>query len=80
MMGAAHANIGGVVMSPSTDVKLNGTAGTIGFTSAPSDEKGFNSGSGLGMLAGGPARLGGVPDANSNALTVQKRLPKEETV
>ena len=30
-------------------------------------------------MGGGAARLGGL-DANGNALTVHKRLPKEETV
>ena len=45
------------------------------------DKEGFNTGSGAGALPLGPARLGGAPaDSNSNALTVSKRLPKEETM
>lgn len=76
MMGAAHAGLAG---SGTSDAKLTGPGVAGGFTAATTDEKGYNGGSsGLGM---GPARLGGgVPDANTNALTVQKRLPKEETV
>ena len=45
------------------------------------EEKGFMNGSGAAQLPLGPARLGGAPaDSNSNALTVSKRLPKEETM
>ena len=77
MMGAAHGNLAG-------DAKLSTTA-AHGFTSAPSDEKaGYaannnNQNSNALGMGGGAARLGGL-DANGNALTVNKRLPKEETV
>lgn len=77
MMGAAHSSLISGGQGTSTDAKMNGV-GPGAFASATSDvEKGL---SGLGIGTGGPARLGGVPDANTNALTVQKRLPKEETV
>ena len=80
MMGAAHGNLAGPI-SPSNDAKLS-SPNPVGFTSAPSDEKGaFNNNNGssttnnaLGM--GGAGRLG----LDQNALTVNKRLSKEETV
>lgn len=80
MMGAAHSSLIGSGQGAMTDTKLNGAGGGAGaFASATSDvEKGGLSGLGIGT--GGPARLGGVTDTNTNALTVQKRLPKEETV
>ena len=84
MMGAAHGNLAGPI-SPSNDAKLS-SPNPVGFTSAPSDEKvafnnnnnngssTTNNNNALGM--GGAGRLG----LDQNALTVSKRLPKEETV
>ena len=72
LMGAAHGNLGGPVQSPTTDAKMNAVAAGGGFPSA--EEKGFSGnpgGAGLGRLG---------LDSNSNAMTVHKRLPKEETV
>ena len=84
MMGAAHGNLAAPMQSPS-DAKQLSTTAAVGFGSATSDEKGFgreggpgaNNNAALGM-GGGAGRLG--LDSNSNALTVHKRLPKEETV
>ena len=85
MMGAAHGNLAAPIQSPSNDAKQLATTAAVGFGSAPSDEKGFGreggpagpNGAALGM-GGGAGRLG--LDSNGNALTVHKRLPKEETV
>ena len=60
MMGAAHGNLAGP-MSPQNDAKLVST-NAVGFTSVPSDEKGFNNnGPSTGSNAlgiGGAGRLG----------------------
>ena len=83
MMNAAHGNLAGPLQSPNADAKAG--AGGGGFTGAPSDEKGFNnmptgvsSGGGNALGMGGAGRIG--LEGPSNALTVSKRLPKEETV
>ena len=80
MMGAAHGNLAAPLQSPSGDPKQLSTTAAVGFASATSDEKGMvnTNGATLGM-GGGAGRLG-LDSSNTNALTVHKRLPKEETV
>ena len=82
MMGAAHSNLAGQPQSPPNDAKLSTTA-AVGFSSVPSDEKGFGQGpssnQNTGALGIGAAGRLGL-DPNGNALQVHKRPPKEETV
>lgn len=64
--------------------KLGDAAGG-GFASVTSGDKGYaNMGSGAGQNGFGPLQGAGHGrlglDSNNNALTVSKRLPKEETV
>ena len=77
MMGAAHGGLANPLTSPSGDAKL----GANGFTTAPSDDKGFaNNANGQGTTTGALGMGSGGRLGLDGEHTVTKRMPKEETV